>query len=78
MLETIRKIAEEIGPELDELSKNIYDNPELGYEEFKAAAWHTELLEWHGFDVEKNTLDLPTAFVASVDSGKPGVIDMVG
>lgn len=73
MLETIRKIAEEIGPELDELSKNIYDNPELGYEEFKAAAWHTELLEKHGFDVEKNTLDLPTAFVATFDSGKPGL-----
>ncbi len=73
MLETIKKIAQEIGPELDELSKNIYDNPELGYEEFKAAAWHTELLEKHGFKVERNTLDLPTAFVATYDSGKPGL-----
>lgn len=73
MKETIRKIAQEIGPELDILSKNIYDNPELGYEEFKAAAWHVELLEKHGFTVETNVLDLPTAFVATYDSGKPGL-----
>lgn len=73
MVEKLRDIALEIGPELDELSQKIYDHPELGYEEFKAAEWHTELLEKHGFAVERGILDLPTAFRATFDSGKPGL-----
>ena len=31
------------------LSKNIHDNPELGFEEVKAAGFISDVLEKHGF-----------------------------
>lgn len=73
MKETILAAIHAVGPELDRLSRNIYDNPELGYEEFKACAWHTELLEKHGFSIEKNYCDIATAYKATYDSNKPGL-----
>lgn len=73
MKEKIMGAVNAVGPELDELSRNMYDNPELGYEEFKACAWHTELLEKYGFTVEKNYCDIATAYKASYDSKKPGL-----
>lgn len=73
MKEKIMGAVNAVGPELDELSRNMYDNPELGYEEFKACAWHTELLEKYGFTVEKNYCNIATAYKASYDSKKPGL-----
>ena len=73
MKETILAAIHAVGPELDRLSRNIYDNPELGYEEFKACAWHTELLEKHGFSIEKNYCDIATAYKATYDSNKSGL-----
>ncbi|MFC1981601.1 M20 family metallopeptidase [Chloroflexota bacterium] len=57
--------------ELIELSLKIHANPELGYEEVKAAAWITEYLEKNDFTVERGICDLPTAFRASYGRGKP-------
>jgi amidohydrolase len=54
---------------ITELSHNIHDNPELGFEEVKAAAWISELLSKEGFDVNTGTCDLPTAFSAKAGSG---------
>lgn len=73
MKERILAAIEAVGPELDALSRSIYDHPELGYEEFKACAWHVELLEKHGFSVEKNYCGMETAYKATYDSGKPGL-----
>ena len=50
--------------ELVHLSRQIHDNPELGYEEFKAMAWQTEILRNHGFEVESGYLGLATAYRA--------------
>lgn len=52
-----------------ELSHRIHANPELAFEEHKAAAWLTETLEKAGFTVERGVCDLPTAFVASYGRG---------
>lgn len=60
-------------PELDAISRNMYDNPELGYEEVKACAWHTEFLAAHGFSVEKDYCGISTAYRAVYDTGKPGL-----
>lgn len=52
-------------PEVQELSARIHAHPELGYEEFQASAWVAELLDRHGFTVEKPLAGLETAFRAS-------------
>ena len=56
-------------PELIELSHRIYENPELNFEEVKAAGWCTDWLEQAGFKVERGIADLPTAFRATYGSG---------
>ena len=35
------------------LSKNIHDNPELGFQEFKAMGFISDTLEKHGFTVQR-------------------------
>jgi len=62
--------------QLSELSLKIHSNPELGFQEVKAAAWLTEYLEENGFSVEMGICDLPTAFRASYGQGKPAIAIM--
>ena len=50
--ETIEAACDAVMPELRKLSEFIYNNPELGYEEFKSSAAHVELLRSKGFTVE--------------------------
>jgi len=54
-----------------ELSQKLHANPELAFQEFKAAAWLAEYLEANGFAVEKGICELPTAFRGSYGAGKP-------
>ncbi|MDF2926966.1 MAG: amidohydrolase [Paenibacillaceae bacterium] len=49
-------------------------NPELGHEEFKASERLTGLLENFGFEVERGTLGITTAFIARYRSAKPGPV----
>lgn len=49
-------------------------NPELGHQEFKAFAHLTHLLEEFGFTVEREVLNIPTAFIARCKSAKPGPV----
>ncbi|WP_419023792.1 M20 family metallopeptidase [Emergencia sp.] len=73
MKENILKTIEQIGPELDELSRKIYEKPETAYEEVTACKLHVELLEKYGFQIEKNLCGIETGFKAEYDSGKPGL-----
>ena len=57
---------------LIELSNRLYENPEVGLEEFKAAAWLSADLEERGFAVERGIAGLPTAFRAVLDSEREG------
>jgi len=59
--------------ELVRLSLNIHDNPELGFQEVKAASWLSEYLKSNGFSVERNIAGLATAFRAVHGEGKPRV-----
>jgi len=59
--------------QLSELSLKIHANPELGFQEFKAAGWLTEYLEESGFSVERGICELPTAFRAAYGRGKPAI-----
>ncbi len=57
--------------QLSELSQKLHANPELAFQEHKAAAWLAEYLEANGFSVEKGICELPTAFRGSYGTGKP-------
>ena len=59
--------------QLIQLSLNIHDNPELGFEEEKASAWLTSYLEENGFHVERGIADLATAFRATYGQGGPRI-----
>jgi amidohydrolase len=52
-----------------ELSHRIHANPEIGFEEQKAAAWISEILSEAGFEVRTGLCDLPTAFSAKAGKG---------
>lgn len=71
-MENILKFVEEISGELDTLRKFIYDNPEIGFEEYKSSRAHIDLLEKHGFEVECPYLGCETAFKAVYDSKNLG------
>ena len=56
---------------LSELSLKIHSNPELGFQEVKAADWLTQYLEGNGFSIERGICQLPTAFKAGYGKGRP-------
>lgn len=58
---------------LCEISDYIYNNPELGNEEYKAVEVLTTFLKEHDFKIEAPIADMATAFKATFDSGKPGM-----
>jgi amidohydrolase len=59
-----------LGDDLEKLSRQIHDNPELGYQEVKAAAWLTEFLAAQGFKVERGLAGVETAFRATIETGE--------
>ncbi|GAI37678.1 unnamed protein product, partial [marine sediment metagenome] len=59
--------------ELSQLSLKIHDNPELGFQEEKAASWLSHYLEDNGFRVQKCIAGLATAFRATYGQEKPRI-----
>jgi amidohydrolase len=55
--------------ELISLSHFIHEHPELGYEEYQASTVLSNFIEGQGFDVERGSAGLPTAFRATKGSG---------
>ncbi|TFF94901.1 amidohydrolase [Candidatus Thorarchaeota archaeon] len=60
-----------------EVSDKIWEYAELGLMEFKSSALIADMLEKHGFEVERGVADMPTAFVASYGEGGP-VVGLMG
>ena len=63
-----RKIIAEIDqkkPDLSKINKDIFENPEINYEEKFAARYLAEYLESNGFSIKKNIAGLSTAFEAT-------------
>lgn len=73
MKNKIMKFIDKITPELNALSLEIYNNPELGYEEFVACKLHTDILRKHGFTVEENFSGVETGFKAVYKGQKEGL-----
>jgi len=59
--------------ELWQVGKDIWENPELGFEEIKAHRILTNFLEKKGFHVERSYAGLETAFRASYGKGRPNL-----
>lgn len=61
----------QIAPVLKELALDIHANPELGFEEFKAAEKQVALLKEWGFEVTSPYCGMETSFKAVSGSGGP-------
>ncbi|BEJ00189.1 hypothetical protein CcaverHIS631_0500460 [Cutaneotrichosporon cavernicola] len=70
--ETIKATVLEYSDKLTEISRWIWQHPELGYAEVGAHKRLTDLLESEGFEVERGYKDLPTAFRAVYKHGSGG------
>lgn len=73
MKEKIFKEGQLIKDKLREISDYIYNNPELGNEEYKAVEALMKFLKEHDFEIEAPIAGMDTAFKATFDSGKPGM-----
>ncbi|MBE6013223.1 M20 family metallopeptidase [Anaeropeptidivorans aminofermentans] len=73
MKEAIFESIEEIRAEILELSKNIHENPELAFDEYKSAGFIKALLQKHGFSIEDKSGGMDTAFKARFKGNGPGV-----
>lgn len=62
--------VEERREDLEDLAREIWEDPELSLKEVRAAGVLQEFLESAGFSIEKGQGGMPTAFVASVGSGE--------
>lgn len=69
--EIINEISNKM-EELTDISKYLYENPELGDEEFKAVKLLTEYFSKNGFVIENAIYGLSTTFRAEYDSHKEG------
>ncbi len=57
--------------EFHDIADFIWDNPELGLEEYKALEKLTSVLKKHGFDVVTDLAGMPTAFTATYGNSGP-------
>lgn len=68
----VKKALDAARQELVDVSMDIHDHPELNYEEVHASAVLSDLLERHGFAVERGAGGVPTAFRATVEGTGDG------
>src|SRR5258706_3868441 len=65
----IGQAVDRLGDELEALSRQIHDHPELAYQEVKAAGWLADFLAKHGFKVERGVGGVETAFRGTIETG---------
>jgi len=65
--------VEALGPEIMDMSMELWDYAEIALTEHQSAEYLTAILEAEGFTVERGVAGMPTAFVASWGSGAPRV-----
>ena len=68
----VTEAVDRLRDELASLSLEIHRNPELAFEEHKAASLLTSFLEKEGFEVERNVAGMETDFRATFVSGEGG------
>lgn len=74
-LADINDFVDKISNDLGTINEKIHDNPELGYEEYKAHALLTSFLKSEkGWKVTPSAYGMDTAWVAVYDSGERGPV----
>jgi len=68
--DAIAAAIDRLGDDLEKLSHRIHDNPELCYQEVKAAGWLGDFLAGQGFKVERGVAGVETAFRATIETGE--------
>ena len=68
--DAIGRAVDGLADELESLSHRIHANPELGYQEVKAAGWLSDFLTAKGFKVEKGLAGVETAYRATIETGE--------
>ena len=63
-----------VEPELRQISRWMYENPELGYAEFEASSLLSSFLAENGFSVEHPAYGFTTAFEANAGTTGPRVV----
>ncbi|MFC4025380.1 M20 family metallopeptidase [Oceanobacillus longus] len=72
MKKQLNQAIDNIIHDLWKMSKQLYENPELGDQEFKSMQVLTDFLKKHDFEIETGIVERPTAFKAEFHSEKPG------
>ncbi|HEX6220922.1 MAG TPA: M20 family metallopeptidase [Acidimicrobiia bacterium] len=72
--ETAEAAFTAVEDDLRQLSRWLYDNPEIQYKEYESSAKLAGYLSTHGFSVNHPTHGLDTAFEATVGTGGPRVV----
>jgi len=63
--------VEELTPEIQRLSFELWDYSETALEETRSAALLADVLDQEGFTVERGVAGMPTAFIAQWGEGRP-------
>jgi amidohydrolase len=66
---SISQAVDRLADELEALSRQIHDHPELGYQEVKACGWLSDFLGRQGFKVERGVGGVDTAFRGTIETG---------
>jgi amidohydrolase len=69
--ERIQREVDKLSDVIVHISKFLYENPEIGSEEYKAAKLLTSILRENGFLIEKPFLRMATAFKAIYEGADP-------
>ncbi len=72
MKEQLNHHIDTLRSQMSQIADIIFDNPELGLEEYKACKLLTDWLEADGFRVERELAEIPTAFRAVYHHGTGG------
>ena len=73
MKNKVLELTSKLAPELNELSLQIYNRPELGHEEYNSCKLHKDILIKYGFTVYDNFAGVETGFKAEYKSAKDGI-----
>ena len=67
--DSITQAVDRLADELEALSRQIHDHPELAYQEVQACGWLSDFLARQGFKVERGVGGVDTAFRGTIETG---------
>ena len=69
--EEVWKLVENKKEDFIKLSDQVFDTPEILYEEFKSVSEHIKMLKKEGFKITKGICNMPTAVMAEYGNNGP-------